>query len=66
MNSYETISRFVELKKIGRNWKGICPFHESKHTEFVYLPEKDRWRCFGKCNVGGDIESFLGRIARIT
>lgn len=65
MDSYEQISRFVKLKKIGRFWKGLCPFHKAKHYEFIFNPKRDTWHCFGECNTGGDIESFLGRIARI-
>jgi DNA primase len=53
----EYISEHVPLKKAGRNFKGLCPFHGEKTPSFVVFPETQTWRCFG-CGEGGDIFNF--------
>lgn len=52
------ISEYVTLKKMGRNFKGLCPFHTERTPSFVVSPERQIFHCFG-CNVGGDVFSFL-------
>ncbi|MDR1259929.1 MAG: DNA primase [Endomicrobium sp.] len=47
-----------DLKRIGRNWKGFCPFHNEKTPSFIVSPEKGIFRCFG-CNVAGDVFKFI-------
>ncbi|MFH0773086.1 MAG: DNA primase [bacterium] len=54
----ELIGSFVRLKKAGRNFKGICPFHLEKTPSFVVSPDRQLWRCFGSCGVGGDAIAF--------
>ncbi len=54
----EYIGRHVNLKKSGRNFKGLCPFHQEKTPSFYVFPESQNWHCFG-CDRGGDIYSFL-------
>lgn len=54
----EYIGRHVNLKKSGRNFKGLCPFHQEKTPSFYVFPESQSWHCFG-CDRGGDIYSFL-------
>lgn len=56
----EVISQYVPLKKAGRNFKGVCPFHQEKTPSFMVSPEKQIFHCFG-CSAGGDVFSFLMR-----
>ena len=55
----EVVSRYVPLKKAGRNYKGNCPFHAEKTPSFVVFPETGDWYCFGACGTGGDLFSFI-------
>ncbi|MFH1189958.1 MAG: DNA primase [Candidatus Omnitrophota bacterium] len=54
----EVISRYVPLKKAGRNFKAPCPFHNEKTPSFVVSPDKQIYHCFG-CGAGGNVFSFL-------
>ena len=47
-------SSFLQLKKSGRNYKALCPFHQEKHPSFYLYPETNSFYCFG-CNQGGDV-----------
>ncbi|MEW5941885.1 MAG: CHC2 zinc finger domain-containing protein, partial [Chloroflexota bacterium] len=50
----------VKLRHAGKNYTGMCPFHDNKRTPaFVVWPETGTWRCFGACNEGGDIFKFV-------
>ena len=53
-----TIQQYVELKRSGNSWKGLCPFHKEKTPSFFVSPVKNTWKCFG-CGEGGDVISFL-------
>ena len=55
----EVISQYVPLKKAGRSYKGLCPFHNEKTPSFVVFPENQSWHCFGSCGTGGDVFSFV-------
>jgi len=56
----EVIGESVKLRKSGKNYTGFCPFHPNKRTPaFAVFPESGTWRCFGACNEGGDIFSFI-------
>ena len=55
----EVISQYVPLKKAGRSYKGLCPFHNEKTPSFVVFPENQSWHCFGSCSTGGDVFSFV-------
>jgi DNA primase len=58
INIVHYISQFLNLKKEGRNFKGLCPFHHEKTPSFVVSPEKQFYHCFG-CSKGGNLFSFI-------
>lgn len=62
----DVISAYVPLKKAGRNYKGLCPFHTEKTPSFVVFPETGTWHCFGACGTGGDVFSFIMRKENMT
>ena len=56
----EIVGESVNLRKAGKNYTGFCPFHANSRTPaFVVFPDTGTWRCFGACNEGGDVFSFL-------
>ncbi len=55
----ELVSGYVPLKKAGRNYKGLCPFHAEKTPSFVVFPDTQTWHCFGACGTGGDVFRFI-------
>ena len=57
----EVVSSYVTLKKAGRNYKGICPFHAEKTPSFIVFPDTQSWHCFGACGTGGDVFTFVMR-----
>ncbi|MGD8633485.1 MAG: DNA primase [Anaerolineales bacterium] len=60
VDAVEIIGESVKLRKSGKNYTGFCPFHPNKRTPaFAVFPDTGTWRCFGACNEGGDVFSFL-------
>jgi DNA primase len=58
VNIVQVVQEFVQLKKAGRTYKGLCPFHSEKTPSFHVDPEKGFFHCFG-CSLGGDVFKFL-------
>jgi DNA primase len=54
----QLISEYLPLKRAGRNWKALCPFHSEKTPSFMVNPERGIFKCFG-CGKGGDAFTFL-------
>ena len=60
----ELVGQFVNLKRAGQHWKGLCPFHAEKTPSFTVNPKRGIFHCFG-CNAGGDAFGFLMRHDRL-
>lgn len=60
----EVISQYVHLKRSGRNYFGLCPFHNEKSPSFSVSPDKQIFHCFG-CGVGGNVFTFISKIEGI-
>jgi DNA primase len=52
------VSGFVTLKKIGKDYRGLCPFHQEKTASFYVIPAKGFYHCFG-CGAGGNAVNFI-------
>ena len=61
----DIISQYVHLKRSGRNYFGLCPFHNEKSPSFSVSPDKQIFHCFG-CGVGGNVFSFISKIEGIS
>jgi DNA primase len=58
------ISGYVNLRKAGRNYSGLCPFHKEKTPSFSVDSQKQRYHCFG-CGEGGDVIAFIMKIENL-
>ena len=60
----DTVQQYVALKRVGRNWVGLCPFHAEKSGSFNVREETGRYKCFG-CDKGGDVFTFIQEIEHL-
>jgi len=60
----DVISQYMNLKKSGRNYVGLCPFHSEKTPSFNVSPDKQLFYCFG-CGVGGNVSTFIQKIEKL-
>ena len=60
----DIVSQYVVLKRSGRNYMGLCPFHKEKSPSFCVSPDKQIFHCFG-CGVGGNVIHFIGKIENL-
>lgn len=58
----DVVGDYVPLKRAGRVYKGLCPFHDERTPSFTVFPDSGNWRCFGACATGGDAFDFVMRI----
>jgi DNA primase len=61
----DVISQYVTLKRSGRNYFGICPFHREKSPSFSVSPDRQYFHCFG-CHKGGDVFTFVSEIEKLS
>ena len=62
---YDVVSQYVALKRKGRNYFGVCPFHNEKSPSLSVSPDKQIFHCFG-CGVGGNVLHFISKIENIS
>lgn len=60
----DVIAEYVSLKKSGRNYMGLCPFHREKTPSFCVSMDKQIFKCFG-CSEGGNVISFIMKIENL-
>ncbi len=53
------IKGYITVSPAGKNFKACCPFHHEKTPSFMISPDRRSWHCFGGCNEGGDVISFV-------
>lgn len=61
----ELVGSYITLKKAGRNFKALCPFHSEKTPSFIVSAERQIFKCFG-CQAGGDVFGFLMNFEKMT
>ena len=60
----DIVQQYVALRRVGRNWVGLCPFHAERSGSFNVRDETGRYRCFG-CGAAGDVFKFVQEIEHL-
>ena len=60
----ELVGAYVQLKRTGRSYKGLCPFHQEKTPSFIVFPDSQNFHCFG-CGKGGDAFTFYQQVEHV-
>ena len=63
LNLVDVVQQHVRLRKVGREYSGLCPFHQEKTPSFSVNEQKQSWYCFG-CQKGGDLFEFIEQIEK--
>jgi len=58
-NFIAIVSRYTKLRRTGRQYVGLCPFHSERTPSFYVDPQRKVFKCFGRCNAGGDLFDFI-------
>ena len=61
----QVVSDYVDLKKAGKDYRGLCPFHGEKDPSFYVSPQKGIFYCFG-CAAGGSVFNFIMKMENIS
>lgn len=61
----DVIGHYVKLRKQGRNYVGLCPFHHEKTPSFTVSPDKEMFYCFG-CKASGDMLTFIRKVHNVS
>lgn len=61
----EVVEEYVKLERSGKNYRGLCPFHNEQEPSFTVSPQKQIYHCFG-CNEGGNMFNFLMKFLNIS
>lgn len=60
----DVVQQYVALRRVGRNWVGLCPFHAERSPSFNVREETGRYKCFG-CSAAGDVFTFVQEIEHV-
>ncbi|HZY08748.1 MAG TPA: CHC2 zinc finger domain-containing protein, partial [Ilumatobacteraceae bacterium] len=60
----EVIQQYIALRRVGRNWVGLCPFHAERSPSFNVREETGRYKCFG-CGAAGDAFTFIQEMEHV-
>ncbi|MFH1956232.1 MAG: DNA primase [Patescibacteria group bacterium] len=61
----DIVQEYFPLKQAGANMKAVCPFHDEKTPSFMVSRERQMWHCFGACNEGGDMFTFIQKMENV-